>query len=92
MLLGILLFIKIELIILIDQVLCFLNTDYVKLLSLVGHDLCLINTKLLNVKHSYLLDIMDATPDFLKSVHLNIGYNLLIDSWGNPIIVDPLNL
>ena len=77
---------------LVDHVFCLLMTDYVDLLSLVGNDLCIINAELFNVEHSQLFDIIHATPDFLKSEHLNIGYNLFIYPWGNPIIVDPLNL
>jgi hypothetical protein len=31
---------------LVDQVLCSLNADHLKLISLVGHDLCLILCKI----------------------------------------------
>ncbi len=88
------LFIKSKLNILVDQVFCLIMTDYVELLSLVGNDLCLINTNLVNVERyrGSLFDIKYATKILLKSVHLNIGCNLLIDPWRCRIEVSPLNL
>ena len=80
---------------LVDHVLCLLMTDYVELLSLVGHDLCLLNTNLSNVERyrGSLFDIKHATKIILlKSVHLNIWCNLFIDPWGDRIEVNPLNL
>jgi hypothetical protein len=94
LLLSFLLFIKIKLIELVDKVLCSINADYFKLLSLVGHDLCLLNTNLVNAEHyrGSLFDTKHAPKILLKSVQLNIWCNLLIDPWGNYIEVNPLNL
>jgi hypothetical protein len=80
---------------LVDKVLCLLMTDYIKRLSLVGYDLCLLNTNLVNVEHNKgsLLNIEHVTKIILlKSVHLNIWCNLFIDPRGDRIEVNPLNL
>ena len=79
---------------LVDHVLCLLMTDYVELLSLVGHNLCFLRSKLFNFEHNQgsFIDIKRTTKILLKSVHLNIRCNLFIDPWGGPIVVNPLNL
>jgi hypothetical protein len=76
-----------------DQVLCSLNADHFKLLSLVGHDLCLPISKIYNCEHflGSLFDINRFTLSQLKSSQLNIGCNLLIDAW-NLFKTNPLNL
>jgi hypothetical protein len=94
LLLSFLLFIKSKLIELVDKVLCSIDADYFQLLSLVGYDLCLLNTNLFNAEHyrGSLFDTKKASKILLKSVHLNIWCNLLIDPWGDRIEVNPLNL
>ncbi len=80
LLLSFLLFIKIKLIVLVDNVLCSLKCDHFQLLNLVGHDLCLILSKIFNSEY-YLFSkfvITHAAPIILKSSHFNIGCNLLI--------------
>ncbi len=65
-----------------------------KLIYLVGHDLCLLCTKLFDVELylGSLVDIVHLTPIKLKSELLKIGCNLFMDSWRNFIEESPLNL
>ena len=78
---------------LVDHVLCSLNADNFKLHSLVGHDLCVLISKIINGEHylGWLFIVTHFTPNHLKSSQRNIGCNLLIDPW-NLLKVNPLNL